>query len=98
MSSVDPGSKLPSENVHFVNIEDEVVGAQTDSESLFIVNDIVESQTGGVYTAPSNSFEIPVLPRGSSLVINIVSTWGVCTLFIRLVVIKNIIRTLIMLD
>lgn len=80
VSSVDPlppGAKhLPSDNIHFVNIAEGSTPDDQSPLSVFVVNDVVETKVGGVFTTPSNTFQIPVLPRGSSFVINILSTWG----------------------
>ena len=80
----DGGGKGDGE-VHFVNIDDmendlsrnlDVISFDDDAQ-LFKVHEAVETRDGhGVVSMESTSFEIPVLPRGSQLVINILSTWG----------------------
>ena len=44
---------------------------------IFKIHDAVESMDGkSLIAVESNTFEIPVLPRGRNLQINILSTWG----------------------
>jgi hypothetical protein len=66
------GGELESENdVHFVNAPSGETGGMA-----FRVNDVVSGPKNKNVVLPSTMFNIPTLPSGHRLTLNILSTWG----------------------
>ena len=61
-----------SGEVHFVNIDEQ---RQVEEACLFSFQDPLETSTGNIASIPSTKLRIPELPRGRTLMINILSTW-----------------------
>ena len=71
-------SDTPSENIHFVNINDDELTELTSPPTMLFINkrEPVESLRGSIYMANSTAFTIPELPRGKVLTFNLLSSWG----------------------
>eukprot|EP01041_Mallomonas_annulata_P005470 gene5470-11007_t len=70
-------SAAPSENIHFVNIDDD--NDDNDMHELKIFTnkkEPIETIKGSVSFIPSTAFSIPELPKGKTLTFNLLSTWG----------------------
>ena len=77
LSSTDD---IKCDDLHFVNIEDSfdsITNIDSEStDSLFTHQEPIHTLEGGIASIPSTKFEIPELPAGKRLTINILSTWG----------------------
>jgi len=68
----------PSESIHFVNIDDweEDFSMERNNRVFSNKKEPLVSLLGSVEFIQSTAFTIPELPRGKSLVLNLLSTWG----------------------